>query len=497
MNKISTKSVLCILGLVLLTFLPLIVSAQLTAQTTKILTTVSQPRLNPQDRISQSDIEDNKLSLKEIRKAGMLVFSTPFNKHDGFGDGTPDLTIFDNLSPGNRPTLQGNNTFLRVNGLDAQTCLECHSILSNATVPARLGVGGVGGVSQNALFQPTNIDVADSNNDGIADFNGRFINPPFLFGSGGVELIGMEMTVDLQNLKNQAINSPNTTVVLTSKGIDFGSIVADVNGNIDTSNIKGVNNDLVVKPFGRKGEFATVREFAVGAMSFHFGMQATELVGVGVDEDNDGIVDELKTGDMSALSIFNSTMNRPVESKRNADEEAGFELFNDIGCASCHTPQLNTQTRILPYKLIGENQAPFENTYYSVDLSKSPSGFKKNNQGGIVVNLYSDLKHHFMGEHLKESFSLATDKQNGEYITARLWGIADTAPYLQDGRALTLEDAIELHDNPGSAASAAGQNFKTLGGNEKINLIKFLNTLRTPPRPNLDVLPRIEMRLQN
>ena len=478
-------------------FLPLIVNAQLRAETTKILTEVSQPRLNPEDRVNQSDIENHQLTLKEIRKAGMLVFSTPFNKHDGFGDGTPDLTIFDNRSPGNRPTLQGNNTFLRVNGLDAQTCLECHTILSNATVPARLGVGGVGGVSQNAIFQPSNIDVADSDNDGTADFNGRFINPPFLFGSGGVELVGLEMTRDLQSLKQQAIDNPNTTVELMSKGISFGSIVANSNGNIDTSNINGVNDDLVIKPFGRKGEFATVREFDVGAASFHLGMQATELVGQGVDEDQDGIIDELTKGDLSALSIFNTTMNRPLESKRNSHEESGSEIFNNIGCSSCHVPELNTNTRILPYKFIGENQAPFDNAFYTVDLSKSPSDFKKNNQGGITVNLYSDLKHHYMGEALKESFSLATDRQNGEFITARLWGIADTAPYLHDGRALTLESAILLHNNPGSEAAVAGQNFKQLDEEGKLNLIRFLNTLRTPPRPNLDVLPRVEMMLHN
>lgn len=467
------------------------------AQLNSIESTLQQPRLNPADRISQSDIQEGHLSIKEIRKAGMLIFSTPFNKADGYGDGTPDLTQLDNRSPGNRPTLQGNTTFLRVNGLDSQTCLECHTIISNATVPALLGVGGVGGASQNAMFQADNIDVADSNNDGIADFNGRFINPPFLFGSGGVELVGLEMTQDLQNLKQQALQNPNEQVDLITKGIHFGHIIANGSGQLDTSNVIGVSEDLVIKPFGRKGEFATVREFDVGAAAFHLGMQATELVGEGIDNDQDGVVDELKEGDLSALSIFNSTMNRPFESNRGSDEEAGFALFNSIGCASCHVPQLNTNTKKLPYKLIGANQMPFDDTFYQSDLSKYPAGFKKNNKGGIEVNLYSDLKHHDMGEGLKESFSLATEQQNREFITARLWGIADTAPYLHDGRALTLEAAIKWHDNPGSEAANAGQNYKNLDEHSQLNLIKFLNTLRTPPRPNLDVLPRMEMMLHN
>jgi len=463
----------------------------------QIVSSIGQPRLNPEDRVNQFDIENNNLTIKEIRKAGMLLFSTPFNKFDGYGDGPQDLTNADNRSPGNRPTLQGNGTFMRVNGLDSQTCLECHTILSNAEVPARLGVGGVGGISQTAIVKPTNIDVSDVNNDGIAEFDGRLINPPFLFGSGGVELVGFEMTKDLQDLKQQAIENPGVSIQLLTKGVDFGTIIADSSGNIDSANIQGVDEDLVVKPFGRKGEFATVREFDIDAMAFHLGMQSTELVGVDVDADGDGVINELKQGDLSALSIFNTTMDKPIATNRDAAAELGFGLFNSIGCADCHKPQHNTQTKLLPYKLSGSNHAPFEGTYYSADLTLRPAYFEENTQGGIEVNLFSDLKKHYMGEALKESFSLASDKQNGEFITARLWGIADTAPYLHDGRALTLEQAISMHDNPGSEATQAGSSFKALSDEEKLNLIKFLNTLRTPVRPNLDVLPRVEMHLPN
>ena len=453
-----------------------------------IESSIGQPRLKPEDRLDQLDIENGDLSLRDLREAGLLVFSTPFNKADGYGDGPHDPANPENRLPGNRPTLQGNGIFLRINGLDSQTCLECHTITSNATVPARLGVGGVGGISQTAIVQPDAIDVADINNDGIADFNGRLINPPFLFGSGGVELVGLEMTAELQNLKQFAIDNPGDIVELSSKGVDFGEIVADSAGNIDTSAVEGVSDDLVVRPFGRKGEFATVREFDVGAMNFHLGMQATEVVGIGVDGDGDGVVNEITEGDLSALSIFNTTMHRPFQSRLRDDEEDGENLFNTIGCSDCHKPQLDTNTKHLPYKITGANQQPFEDTFYSVNLTKKPMGFKKNNQGGIKVKLFSDLKRHFMGEDLKETFSLATEEQNAEFVTARLWGIADTAPYLHDGRALTLEDAIMMHDNPGSEAAFAGQNFKALTADDQLNIIKFLNTLRTPKNPNSDVV---------
>ena len=63
---------------------------------------------------------------------------------------------------------------------------------------------------------------------------------------------------------------------------------------------------LVVRPFARKGENFSMRDFDRGAMQFHFGMQPVELPDVGwfVDEDNDGVVNEVTVFEMSALHIF-------------------------------------------------------------------------------------------------------------------------------------------------------------------------------------------------
>ena len=85
------------------------------------------------ERIIQEMVE-HVLSFREIRKEGLRIFSTPFNRHDGLGDGPMDP--LDPVSLGGRPTLQNNGMFLRMNGLDSQTCLECHSVLSSATIPA-------------------------------------------------------------------------------------------------------------------------------------------------------------------------------------------------------------------------------------------------------------------------------------------------------------------------------------------------------------------------
>ena len=64
-----------------------------------------------------------------------------------------------------------------------------------------------------------------------------------------------------------------------------------------------------------------------------------------------------------------------------------------------------------------------------------------------------------------------------EWRTPPLWGVADSAPYLHDGRAATLAEAIKLH--AGQASSSANR-FTGLSDVQQEELIAFLNTLRAP-----------------
>ena len=119
-----------------------------------------------------------------------------------------------------------------------------------------------GGSVTNAMFQPTQIDVADDEGAGLATFNGRFTNPPFLFGVGGVELLGLEMTADLQVLKQSAMDNPGPRRAARRRACSSGRS-RDTRRRFDWSDVEGVDEDLVVRPFGRKGEFPTVRAFDV------------------------------------------------------------------------------------------------------------------------------------------------------------------------------------------------------------------------------------------
>jgi len=450
---------------------------------------IAEPALKV--RTTQDQITSGELSFNEIRFRGQQIFSTPFNKEDGYGDGPAAATAAERRTNGNRATLQGNNTFLRVNGLDSQTCLECHSVGSRATIPMRFTVGGTGGINNTVLggggasFINANDDANQINDPdgfgttGAQNINGRIINAPFVFGSGGVELAGNEMTADLQALADGLANG--ATVDLVTKGISFGSLTRNADGTLDTSAVEGINSDassvtfLVVQPFGRKGNNITTRTFDLDAMQFHMGMQAVEIVGEGVDADGDGVVNEMLIGELSALNIYSAALERPKTTKRKK-HKIGRALFAEVGCAECHTPKIETNSLTVGMRFPEIAQDPSANVYYEVDLSEDPTKFKKNHQGGVTVELFADLKIHDMGP------ALAEFNGNAEFTTARLWGVADTAPYLHDGRALTITEAINLHGQAGSEAEVAVSDYNTLSTAEQGEILGFLGSLRTPKK---------------
>jgi CxxC motif-containing protein (DUF1111 family) len=155
------------------------------------------------------------------------------------------------------------------------------------------------------------------------------------------------------------------------------------------------------------------------------------------------------------ITSFVLSLPRPVEKipvDSSADQvRAGRQLFSNIGCADCHTPNL-----------------------------------------GSVDGLYSDLLLHRMGVELQgggsyndpprpilpdDSDPSSTRQHPGEWRTPPLWGVADSGPYLHDGRAETLDEAI--HQHRGQGARAASE-FTKLNVAQQKELLAFLRSLRAP-----------------
>ncbi len=153
------------------------------------------------------------------------------------------------------------------------------------------------------------------------------------------------------------------------------------------------------------------------------------------------------------ITAYLSALPRPVERLPGTSGSAttasvGKQLFTSVGCADCHRPNL-----------------------------------------GSVEGLYSDLLLHRMGVELvgggsygeppqpSPDFKSGDGPSADEWRTPPLWGVADSAPYLHDGRAATLEDAILLH---GGQAKRSKEKFQNLTSAEQQHLRAFLGTLRAP-----------------
>ena len=65
-----------------------------------------------------------------------------------------------------------------------------------------------------------------------------------------------------------------------------------------------------------------------------------------------------------------------------------------------------------------------------------------------------------------------------EWKTPPLWGVRDFAPYLHDGRAKTLVQAIAAH---GGEAEKSAKKFAGLDFVQRSHLVMFLNSLAGPP----------------
>jgi hypothetical protein len=137
----------------------------------------------------------------------------------------------------------------------------------------------------------------------------------------------------------------------------------------------------------------------------------------------------------------------------SARAQHGKALFSDIGCALCHTPQMQTAPVML-----------------SPVLQDRP------------VNLFSDLMVHHMGAKLADDI---VQGQAGpdEFRTTPLWGVGQRIFFLHDGRTADLLKAIGDHFSPGttkypaSEANAVIHKFHQLTPEEKQAILDFLRSL--------------------
>jgi hypothetical protein len=364
--------------------------------------------------IDQQTLLNGGYTHSQVIEAGGQFWTTPYTRYDkvtktgdGYGEGGADAPRARQRQAFN-PSGFPEYPFLRLNGLDSQSCFECHNSIGsdpgygpNTPLIRKQpsSVGGSAGSNSNAFINPC--------------FPGMltlFIRqPPHVFGSGYVQTLGDEITTALYSLRKQARvaaqNRPgkqqSVRLLDTKHNLDYGTFkttfikgsqwklannistcpnntcgvpnppspppVPDTDlGAVvvsgftdDVGMVKGISSDLVIRPFQWKGVASSLRHFVRDALDFHLSMQAEEKVG-GCDCDKDGKTQEVTRGNVSAITAFVG-MTRPpqqvIPPGVSPDSvKRGYELFTGTAsnvklpapaakmCATCHTPSLPLTT---------------------------------------------------------------------------------------------------------------------------------------------------------
>ena len=342
---------------------------------------------------------------------------------------------------------------------------------------------------------------------------------PHLFGLGLKEMLADEITSDLRGIRAEAVEDARNlqrtvTKALDSKGINYGSISARPNGTVDTALVRGVDPDLRVRPFFAHGGKISIREFVVGAFNDEMGLQAVDpemmqakngghvttpsgMVLDGskdqletpptddpqADPDGDGIVNEIPTSVVDFMEFYLLNYFKPGVYRQTNETEEGRRIFERVGCAQCHIPdlQINRDRRVADLDTIYDSQRGIFNNLFATavplfnavdDGSGFPALKLPKLQPFLVRNIFTDLKRHDVGAEFYERNYDGTMRT--EFLTTPLWGVGSTSPYGHDGRSINLSEVILRH---GGEARDARRAFEQLPYRQQARMIEFLNSL--------------------
>ncbi len=429
----------------------------------------------------------NKQQMDKLIHAGESLFTASFTINDGVGRPMATQAII--------PTKRRRapkNAFARTAGLDANACSSCHNL------PV---AGGAGDFVAN-VFVSEGFQLADFDSTDPQFSNER--NTNHLFGAGLIELLAREMSRDLALLRTNGLKKAHSsgrpvTVELITKGVNYGKLTIQPDGVVDTRKLDGIDTDLVIKPFSQKGVITSLRQFTVNALNHHHGMQAQERFGArwtGTNDfDEDGVINEMSDGDVSALVLWQASLKPPtikIELPQSWTDaaERGSQLFNDLNCNSCHQRTLPLESLLFddpgPLDAAGtlrQNELGNKlNATYNLALMDWAKTLEKDAQGRWLVPVFGDLKRHVIADTQVDTLGneLLSQRfvERNVFMTSELWGIGSTAPYGHRGNLTTLNEVIEAH---GGDARQSRDAWMQLDEPAKSDITAFLKTLVLAP----------------
>lgn len=384
-------------------------------------------------------------------------------------------------------------------GADGASCRACHFVG---------GADGAGSATQRALFD----------GDGSRTSSAIARDAPHLMGLGYLSLLAREMEAELWLALDEAERLASATSVavevpLRAKGVSFGQLRALPGGEVDRSGIEGIDPDLVVRPFGRKGRHADLVAVVDEALYLHHGVQTSSLLTRyadvpeiagregALDPDEDGAEPrgEWYEGTRGAevmhaqslllaayLALIGVPQVRPPASPELlVSWSSGRARLREVGCTECHVERqwLQDDTLVLEAPGFGSPLAlPLLTAGQEPRPRRTDYGRDTELLGLAPLFLYSDLKRHDLGPELADPRDERTPEgallPAAEWLTRPLWGLAETGPYLTDGRATTLHEAILWH---GGEAAPSRDAYLALSPAQQADLRVFLGSLSRMP----------------
>ena len=347
---------------------------------------------------------------------------------------------------------------------NATACAECHQ-------------NGVTG----AASQMTELRA------GHSDANGNFVNPTLLINHGANTISGRSIVDDRSVCAEAEEHLPATETIHTLRGVlstlgdgfveavDEKTLLAIaakqpgesdgfIHGEAIEIPILEAPGQTAVGRFGWKDQQPTVLSFAGDAYLNEMGVtnrlrpkDVTSVCKVNVDPNAiEDTPDELGLADIDHFANFIRGTNAPPRDTVLAATLQAIEgqnLFNQVGCSTCHVPTLTT---------VPAGTAINGGTY----VVSAAIGDK-------IIHPYSDFLLHDVGTGDGIVQAGPADTAN-KLRTPALWGLHIRSRFMHDLGSLTLEDALRRH---GGEATRVIDHFNGLTPDQRNELITFLKSL--------------------
>jgi CxxC motif-containing protein (DUF1111 family) len=217
--------------------------------------------------------------------------------------------------------------------------------------------------------------------------------------------------------------------------------------------------------FGWKCQHASLESFAADAYLNEMGITSPLLPEentsagnyIGFGSGYDDVTDPEDDGeDVVAFANFMRATKAPDRGPITADVLAGEQVFRDVGCATCHTPNIVT----------ARAGAVVNGGAFTLPRAL----------GNKVIHPYSDYLLHDVGT--GDGIPILPDAAYAftasQMRTAPLWALRTRNRLMHDGLSFTLREAIQRH---GGQASTVTAQFLALDPTQQALLYRFLESL--------------------